>query len=127
MKYKEGGTNTVLLSVVVLMALVVTTAWCANNDPPSGWGMFNRDRAKWAMGKPLFLLCSCPTTSTVTNDDIEVGDYVAGILNLDDTDDTPPALTAITITDNTITATGTPFTTGEAYAVVIWKSQSDPR
>lgn len=124
MKSENGRVLPMLLCVVALFVMVIGTALAANNDPPEGWALSNRTRAGWALGKPLFVLCSCPTTSTLTASDIDVGDYVAGVINLSDTDDAQPALSTLTITADTITATGTPFSTGEDYIVVLWRPKT---
>ena len=116
-------TNGYTILALLILIVLVGTAWATNNNPPDGWLMVNRDRAKWAMGKPIQFLAAASATNTVKPTGVEVGDYVAGIVNLQDVDDAFPVLSTLTITADTVTSAGTEFTAGEYYLVTVWRNQ----
>jgi hypothetical protein len=120
----KKDTNGYTILAVLIMVVLVTTAWAANNNPPDGWLMVNRDRAKWAMGKPIQYLGIASATNTVTNTAILAGDYVAGVVNLEDVDDAFPTLSTLTIAAGSITSAGTEFTVGEHYLITVWRPQA---
>jgi hypothetical protein len=127
MTNERNGGAIVAIMALALFVVVVCSTMAANNDPPGVGSMINRTRMLWAMGKPLFLLGQAATTGSLTVTGLAVGDHVAGVINLDDTDDAQPALTTLTIAANLLSASGTPFTTPENYCVVVWRPASDGR
>jgi len=117
-------TNGYTILALLIMVVLVTTAWAANNNPPDGWLMVNRERAKWAMGTPIQFLAAASATNIVVAAAIDADDYVAGIVNLEDVDDAFPTLSTLTIADGSITSAGTEFTIGEHYLITVWRPQA---
>lgn len=123
MQKREGAAPAWLLAITLLV-VVVGTALAANNSAPSGWGLFNRERARHAMGVPIVYKAICSATNTLPATGVAVGDIVAGMINLSDASETQESLDDITVAANSITSSGTPWTAGEHYFVVVWRKQS---
>jgi hypothetical protein len=123
------GGGYVSLALVLLVVLVVT-AWAANRTPPAGWHFAQRDRARWMMGTVRSYVAGCSANNTIKPTGVEVGDYICGVLDLTDPSQTQVAPSAMAVAANSITQSGTTWLTGAArtgsrYWVVVMRDQSD--
>lgn len=126
----RGRTVLICLAFIACATLggALSGLYAANNTPPSGWLMVNRDRARWAMGQDYAFKAVCSATNTLPATGLAVGDVVWGAINLSDpTEDQSALTTTLTIAANSLTSSATPWTAGEHYVVFVHRTQASDR
>ena len=126
----RGRTVGVCLLIVALATLAgaLSGLYAANNTPPSGLGMYNRDRARWAMGQDYAFRAGASATNTLNATGVVAGDVVWGAVNLTDPTEAQSALTTtITVAADSVVSSATPWTAGEVYLVLVHRKAADDR
>lgn len=129
-KENSGRAVAVALVLVIVGALVGAVALqAANNEPPSGWLMANRDRARWAMGRTVAYVAHCSATNTLPATGIAATDTINAIIDVETAGAWTclPITTTLTLASNSITSSGTPYTVGSMYLVIAHRPQADDR
>ena len=118
-----------LLVAVAMLGGALSGLFAANNSAPTGWLMANRDRAKYAMGTEVVYLAHCAANTTLPATGLLSSDVVWGIVDVETAGAWAllPITTTLTIANDLITSSGTPYTAGNMYMVLAHRAQTSDR
>jgi len=128
----ERGRTVLVCLVLLVMATLggaLSGLYAANNEPPDGWFMSNRTRAKWAMGRTVAYLAHASANNTLPATGLAATDTVNAIIDVETAGAWAllPITTTLTLAANSITSSGTPYTQGSMYLVIAHRPQASDR
>ena len=99
----------------------------ANNSPPSGYMMLQRENAKYAMGSVVCLKGVATTSSAMTVTGLLSTDVVIGCIDLTTVATAQGDVAAMTPAADALSSSATPWTGTRNYMVIAYRAQTDGR
>jgi hypothetical protein len=99
----------------------------ANNSPPSGYVMLQRENAKYAMGTLVCLKGVAIANNAMTVTGLRATDIVIGCIDLTTVATAQGDVAAMTPATDALSSSATPWTGTRNYMVLAYRAQADGR